>query len=391
MNISPAALVRVIGDDPPTLLLDEIDTVFGKKASDNHEDLRGILNAGHQRNRPYLRCVGVGANQTVEAFPSFAMAALAGIGALPDTIEDRSVIIRLRRRAAGERVAPFRFRKDNPPLLELGGRLGAWAGGNASILADAEPALPVEDRAADCWEPLAAIADLAGGDWPTRARKAAFALTEESEKAAAGASMALRLLADLRTLFTVWAPDGTQQVIDGQPQFYTAMFTGSILSGLWMLPEAPWASYYGRQFSDRDLASLLSQFGIESREVRIKDEHRKGYRCDDFWDAWTRYACSRDKRDKRDIAGQMGFRNFAPVRDIRDKARQHGPQPLSRSALSRLVADVAATCKVAKPCLTRHVALVADVAAEVAGTGPGLARIPGHSGSCFVISVMEER
>ena len=290
VNISPAALVRVIGDDPPTLLLDEIDTVFGKKASDSHEDLRGILNAGHQRNRPYLRCVGVGASQTVEAFPSFAMAALAGIGDLPDTIEDRSVIIRLRRRAAGEMVAPFRLRKDTPPLLELGGRIGAWAGGNASVLAGAEPALPVEDRAADCWEPLAAIADLAGGDWPTRARKAAFALTEESEKAAAGASMALRLLADLRTLFTVWAADGTQLVRDGQPQFYTALFTGSILSGLWMIPEAPWASYYGRQFSDRDLASLLGQFGVESRTVRIGDEHRKGYRCDDLWDAWTRYA-----------------------------------------------------------------------------------------------------
>ena len=290
VNISPAALVRVIGDDPPTLLLDEIDTVFGKKASDNHEDLRGILNAGHQRNRPYLRCVGVGANQTVEAFPSFAMAALAGIGDLPDTIEDRSVIIRLRRRAAGERVAPFRLRKDIPPLLELGGRIGAWAGGNASILADAEPALPVEDRAADCWEPLAAIADLAGGDWPTRARKAAFALTEESEKAAAGASMALRLLADLRELFTMKTPDGTLMPgANGQPQFYPALFTGNILSGLWMVPEAPWASYYGRQFSDRDLASLLGQFGVESREVRIRDEHRKGYRAEDLWDAWMRY------------------------------------------------------------------------------------------------------
>ena len=55
VNISPAALVRSIGDDPPTLLLDEADTVFGPKAGDNHEDLRGILNAGHSRNRPYIR------------------------------------------------------------------------------------------------------------------------------------------------------------------------------------------------------------------------------------------------------------------------------------------------------------------------------------------------
>jgi hypothetical protein len=291
VNISPAALVRLIGDDPPTLLIDEIDTVFGKKASENHEDLRGILNAGHQRNRPYLRCVGVGANQTVAAFPSFAMAALAGIGTLPDTIEDRSVVIRMRRRAPGERVAPFRLKKDVPALNALGERLGAWVGGHAAVLADAEPVLPVEDRAADCWESLVAVADLAGGDWPTRARRAALVLTAEAERADAGVSMAMRLLADLRELFTIRMPDGTPALnAAGQQQFYTALFTGSILSGLLAIPEAPWASYYGRPFSDRDLAGLLGQFGVESREVRIGAEHRKGYRADDLWDAWTRYA-----------------------------------------------------------------------------------------------------
>jgi Protein of unknown function (DUF3631) len=145
VNISPAALVRLIGDDPPTLLIDEIDTVFGKKASDNHEDLRGILNAGHQRNRPYVRCVGVGASQHVESFPSFATAAPAGIGSLPDTIEDRSIIVRLRRRAPGETVAPFRIKKDVPALNRLGGRLGTWVRSRAGVLADAQPPMPVEE------------------------------------------------------------------------------------------------------------------------------------------------------------------------------------------------------------------------------------------------------
>jgi len=156
VNISPAVLVRSIGTDPPTLLLDEIDTVFGRKASENHEDLRGILNAGHQRNRPYIRCVGVGTAQCVEEFPSFTMAALAGIGSLPDTIEDRSVIIRLRRRAPGEKVAPFRIKTDVPALNALGGRLGAGVRSNAGMLGDAQPQMPVEDRAADCWEALVA-------------------------------------------------------------------------------------------------------------------------------------------------------------------------------------------------------------------------------------------
>src|SRR5918911_1221830 len=56
VNASPAAVYRSIGsDDPPTILLDEADTVFGPKAGDANEELRGLLNAGHQRNRPALR------------------------------------------------------------------------------------------------------------------------------------------------------------------------------------------------------------------------------------------------------------------------------------------------------------------------------------------------
>ena len=69
--------------------MDEADTIFGPKAGDN-EDLRGLLNAGHQRNRPAWRISGPEHKPT--PFPTFAMAALAGIGDLPDTIMDRAVV-----------------------------------------------------------------------------------------------------------------------------------------------------------------------------------------------------------------------------------------------------------------------------------------------------------
>ncbi|MCA2227405.1 hypothetical protein [Nonomuraea aurantiaca] len=82
VNSSSAAIYRSISDDPPTILVDEADTIFGAKA-DGHEDLRGLLNAGHQRNRPAKR-YDANANR-VESIPTFAMAALAGIGSMPDT------------------------------------------------------------------------------------------------------------------------------------------------------------------------------------------------------------------------------------------------------------------------------------------------------------------
>jgi Protein of unknown function (DUF3631) len=65
-----------------------------------------------------------------------------------------------------------------------------------------DPELPVEDRAADVWAPLVAIADLAGGDWPARARKAALVFTREADADAVEESLSVRLLADLRTVFT---------------------------------------------------------------------------------------------------------------------------------------------------------------------------------------------
>ena len=118
VNASPAAVYRAIGSDtPPTLLVDEADTIFGGKNAEANEDLRGLLNAGHQRNRPAIRWDN--AARRLETIPTFAMAALAGIGAMPDTIEDRAVVIRMRRRAPGETVAPFRHRRDRPALTAL--------------------------------------------------------------------------------------------------------------------------------------------------------------------------------------------------------------------------------------------------------------------------------
>ena len=165
VNASPAAVYRAIGTDvPPTLLVDEADTIFGGKNADANEDLRGLLNAGHQRNRPAIRWDA--GTRSLETIPTFAMAALAGIGAMPDTIEDRAVVIRMRRRAPGETVAPFRHRRDRPALTAVAASSTGWLGRHLAELERAEPSMPLEDRAADTWEPLIAVADLAGGGWP---------------------------------------------------------------------------------------------------------------------------------------------------------------------------------------------------------------------------------
>lgn len=200
-NASPSAVYRSIGQDPtnpPTLLIDGADAILGPKAAAEHEILRGLLNAGHQRNRPALRW-DAGLRQ-LDEIETFALVALAGIGDMPDTIEDRAVVVTMRRRAPDEHVQPYRFRRDGPALHQLRTRVAGWVGAQLHQLADAAPLMPVEDRAADTWEPLVAIADAAGGHWPNTARTAALTMTG-GEITAVQVSLKVRLLMDCRTAF----------------------------------------------------------------------------------------------------------------------------------------------------------------------------------------------
>jgi hypothetical protein len=230
VNATIAAVVRSIGTDPPTLLVDEADTIFGtKKQAEANEDLRGLLNAGHQRNRPMLRWDVT--TKAAEHLATFAMALLAAIGELPDTIMDRAVVIRMRRRGPGEQVDPYRTRRDAPPLNALRERLHGWAREHLRELHHATPQMPLEDRAADTWEPLIAIADLAGGDWPTRARDAAVTMSGAEGQQEEDTSAGVRLLADLQAVFDSEAAD--------------ALYTTSVLERLHKLEDAPWADWYG--------------------------------------------------------------------------------------------------------------------------------------------------
>jgi hypothetical protein len=273
VNASTAAVYRSIGsDDPPTLLVDEADTIFGGKQAESNEELRGLLNAGHQRNRPTIRWDN--ARNRVEKIATFAMAALAGIGQMPDTIEDRAVVIRMRRRAPGETVSPYRHRRDSVELRQLANDLNQWLRGNLAVLEKAEPVMPLEDRAADTWEPLIAVADLAGGNWPGWGREAATSLTAERDSNTV-ASDRIRLLTDCRTAF-------------GQAD---AIPTAVLLDRIKADPDAPWAEYGGTGLTTMRLGMLLREYDIRPSTIRFAQPigQARGYRRDDFRDAWQRY------------------------------------------------------------------------------------------------------
>ncbi|MFH8260605.1 DUF3631 domain-containing protein [Streptomyces roseolus] len=277
VNASAAAVFRSITENPPTLLVDEADTLFGSaKVAEKNEEMRGLLNAGHQRNRPTLRVSGP--NHEVAKFPTFAMAALAGIGDLPDTIMDRSVVIRMRRRRPGENVAEFRTVRDTPALHAVRDRLVAWLGPLHDTALDLTPAMPVEDRAADTWQPLVAMADLAGGPWPEAARAACLAMTRhEAEQDQDNSALNLRLLADIRRAFAA----------EGNPAL---LRTGRLIGILNEDTESPWPEYKDKGLTPRGLQLLLKDYGISASSHRFPDGlQARGFAREQFADAWARY------------------------------------------------------------------------------------------------------
>ena len=172
-NTSAAAVFRAIDAWSPTMLIDEGDTFLGDK-----DDLRGILNSGHSRAMGYvIRVEGEGRKEP-RLFPTFAPVAIAQIGKLAPTLEDRSIVVNMHRKKGGESIEKLRTGR-TPDLDKLGRMVARWAENNVDVLAEAVTETPdaLHDRAADNWEHLLAIADLAGGPWPKKARTVAVAFS----------------------------------------------------------------------------------------------------------------------------------------------------------------------------------------------------------------------
>ena len=281
---SEAVLFRKIEADNPTLLLDEVDTIFSGRKDEGKEPLRALLNAGFERRAKIPRCVGP--NFDLKEFAVFCPKALAGIGKLPDTVSDRCVPIRLVRRAPNEQVERFRTRDAEQLAAGLRDTLAAWGESTvtAANLRMARPDVPDElgDRQADICEPLLAIANEAGGNWPERARQALVALcsidSDEDD------SLSVKLLRTLRGIFVTRDAE--------------KLPTHEILEALVATEDdGPWAAWWEKDLREHNvrgpaakLAKLLRAHRIEARVIRLEDGSTpRGYRAQDFEEAWKRY------------------------------------------------------------------------------------------------------
>jgi len=270
-NITPAALFRVVDAWKPTLLVDEADAFMN-----DNEELRGLLNCGHTRDSAYIIRT-VGDEHIPTRFNVWGAKALAGIGHLADTIMDRAITLELRRKLPHESVDRLRYAE--PGLFEeMASKLARFAEDSRDTLCRCRPALPqtLHDRAQDNWEPLLAIASIAGDDWPKRAWRAALKLSGNAED---GGTVGNELLADIREVFEL------RRVVK--------ISTADLITALCDDDEKPWATYNrGKPITPRQVAKKLKEYNIASKTIRISYDVSKGFERSQFEDAFTRYLAS---------------------------------------------------------------------------------------------------
>jgi putative DNA primase/helicase len=279
-NISAPVLFRLVDRYQPVLLLDEVDAYLS-----HAEELRGLLNAGHKRGACALRCEGDG--KDVRVFNAFAPAVLAGIGSLPATLRDRSILIPLVEAEEGQISTRF-----DPLHIEieivLARKLARWAKDNFPALVACNPTLPpgAFNRLADNWRPLFAIAQVAGGDWPERAL-AAFTHLKHQKSPRTGkfngvvTPEAIAVLSAVRCAFRQ----------SGATRMYSKQLVASlrglsktepdILSGDGKVGDS---TLLGTEESC--LARQLERFGVTPHKIRIGKGQGRGYELEDFSEAF---------------------------------------------------------------------------------------------------------
>jgi len=271
-SLTTASLFRIIEQHSPTLLIDEADTFLSAK-----EELRGVINSGHTKaTARVIRCAGE--NHEPRPFSTWAPKAIACIGNLPETVRDRSIEIKMQRKKSSDSIERFREsdrRQMNVPCRKM----LRWAKDNLNALKGKEPESVdcLGDRAADSWDPLFAIADQIGGQWPDEARKAAKALSCVETQP----SLQTELLADIKKIF---ATTKNKDSIQSQ----------ELVKQLIHLEESPWSDYSrGRALTTRSMAMMLKSYGISSRDIRFPEGTKKGYYFKDFDEAFTHYLPNR--------------------------------------------------------------------------------------------------
>ena len=291
----------------PTLMLDEADAIFDR-SNGSTEPLRALLNASNRRGTSVPRCVGP--SQQLVDFTIFCAKALAGIGDfLPETVRDRSILLRLERKRFDEKARRFRLREAREVAEPLAVELASWAQDALGELEVARPRMPdvLDDRAEEAWEPLFAIAES-----PEATGRSGHGKPRSSSPPHARQRMRHSARGSSATSGAVYTARGVDR-----------LSSADLGASLNELEESPWGDIRGKELNARSLAQRLRRYSIRPRTIRLGDGSTpKGYLLEQFQDALSRYG---GVSERHTDTSRMDT-SFAAVSETPDAGSRESPE-----------------------------------------------------------------
>ncbi len=298
---SPSSVYRLIAAKKPVFILDQAE-----KALTPNQALYSIFNTSYTRPMAYVLRTAAQCKKNKPAgsdasrsdapltpeglepdpvfddpdsewrrFPCWCPKVMALVGHFDETLADRCLLLTMQRKHRNQKCARLR----DIDTASLKRKCIRFVLDHQEQIANAGPAIPddLNDRAADIWEVLFAIAELAGDDWSQHARQAAVALAQQAEEG----SLIGGLLLDLVGAFIGFKTD--------------RLFSRDLVAWLNGLDDRPWkALTRGRPVTEQWLAGQLKEFEVRPRAMRVGGELAKGYLRDDVAEVARRYSTKAD-------------------------------------------------------------------------------------------------
>lgn len=258
-SITGAAMYQAIETSRPTVMFDEVDTIFSGAAN---EGLRGMLNEGYKRGGNIMRYAP--GKDEPQSYSVFGPKLLAGIdnGAMPDTIRDRCITIRLKRakRDGSQPIERFIQSRIQADIDALKDEINVWVQANQDKVAAHIPAdIPeISARAFEISEPLLQVASRVRG-WSPKVKAAV-----------------IRLLGDQEVALSIGA-----QALTSAREYFTENADAKVIMSAELADRL--------SISPKKLGVVLKPYGITPGTKRVGSDTAKGYDKGAFVDAWERY------------------------------------------------------------------------------------------------------
>jgi len=268
-------IIREESGKSPTLLVDEIDSVFKNKSDEASEALRAFANTGYRKSGSYGITEGEGKNRHPKKFPTFAPMALAGKGEiLPESVLTRAIEIRLLKRLSIQPIEDFLTNSVTSQCSELMEWLNEWSDLNSPEIETENVEIDsINDRDREVWLPLFAVAKLAGSNWVEKCYEALY--QHQRVKKTSDIPRERQLLQDCLTVFA------------GRESLKSEL----LIQGLKELLDSDYNSMnYGRGISAKYLAKMVRSYDIQPTQIRFGESTYKGYYRHSYESANARYS-----------------------------------------------------------------------------------------------------